>query len=138
MIHNIPAHALTFVSELTILEPSPSSIWLIGSRANGRATEKSDTDIIVFGSEKLIAKAKLKLSQPNLVDCLIVYDNNNFKDPWQEKSGSLTGLKWKLMDHCTAKYMGSKWLQDEDSSLEFGADMGSVVHHQELAFKIWP
>jgi hypothetical protein len=138
MTQNIPAHAAVFVSELASLQPNPASIWLIGSRANGRATENSDTDLIVFGSKKLIAEARSQLIQPNLVDCLIVYDNDNYLDPWQEKSGSLSSLKWQQIDNCTAMYTGSKYTPDEEASLAPEANMGNIVHLQEHAFRVWP
>lgn len=41
-------HALAFVNALTALSPQPQAIWLVGSQANGRATARSDTDLLVL------------------------------------------------------------------------------------------
>jgi hypothetical protein len=138
MTPDIPESAAAFVSELAALQPNPVSIWLIGSRANGRATERSDTDFIVFGSQKLINEVKSRLMQPELVDCLIVYDNDNYQDPWQEKRGSLTNLKWHQIDNFTAIYTGFKWIPDEEKTLEFDTNMGSTIHLRERALRVWP
>jgi predicted nucleotidyltransferase len=45
----IPPSIDIFIRRLAGVQPSPESIWLIGSRANGGATNKSDWDFVVFG-----------------------------------------------------------------------------------------
>jgi predicted nucleotidyltransferase len=138
MKSQLTEEASALVAELAALKPRPDSVWLIGSRANGRATQQSDTDLIVFGSEELIRAARSQLKQPNNVDCLIVFNGDDYQDPWQEKSGSLGKLQWEQIDERSAKYIGTKWLPDEESSLEFDADMGELVDRQERAVKVWP
>jgi len=130
--------AATLITELTALQPPPDSIWLIGSRANGRATVESDTDLIVFGSEAFLYATRSQLEKPQSVDCLVVFNGDDYKDPWQKKNGSLSKLKWQQVDETHAKYIGSKWVPDEESSIDFDADMGNIVDFQEQAIRIWP
>lgn len=129
---------LELISRLIALQPPPDSIWLIGSRANGRATEESDADLVVFGSEALLSSVRLKIKKPQAVDCLVVFNGDDYQDPWQEKSGSLSRLKWLQVDATSAKYIGSKWVPDEESSIEFHANLGVLVCRQERAIRIWP
>ncbi|WP_425611706.1 nucleotidyltransferase domain-containing protein [Xanthomonas citri] len=123
---------------LTSLQPSPDSIWLIGSRANDRATHQSDTDLIVFGSEAFIRAAIAQIAQPQDVDCLVVFNGDDYRGPWQEKSGSLSRLEWRQIDADSARYIGTKWMPDGESSREFGALMGDLVDREELAIRLWP
>ncbi len=134
----LPEHLTDFVAKLTSLHPPPTSIWVIGSRANGRATEESDTDLLVFGSQALLAAAIANLDQPQHIDCLIVHNGNDYQDPWQAKSGSLKKLKWQPIDSENARYIGVKWIPDEESSAEFGAEMGDMLERQERAIRTWP
>ena len=130
--------ASELIAQLVALQPAPESIWPIGSRANGRATPESDTDLIVIGSDGLLEAARSQLQKPQGVDCLIVFDGDDYQDPWQEKSGSLSKLKWEQIDANSATYIGTKWVPDEESSIEFNADMGELVHRQERAIRVWP
>lgn len=130
--------ASELVAQLAALQPPPDSIWLIGSRANGRATHESDTDLLVFGSEAFLSAARAQLKRPQTVDCLVVFNGDDYQDPWQEKSGSLSKLKWEQSDASSARYIGTKWVPDEESSIEFDADMGDLVQLQERAIRVWP
>ena len=134
----LPDQVSALISTLAALQEPPISIWLIGSRANGRATELSDTDLIVFGSLELLSIAKSQIKQPEAVDCLIVFNNNEYQDPWQKKNGSLSSLQWQNIDSKTATYIGTKWVPDAESSSECGADMGNLVKRQEQAVRVWP
>ena len=127
-----------FIESLTTASKKPNSVWLIGSRANGRATENSDTDLLVFGTSDFFLSIKNEIAAPNKIDCLIVTDGNNFQDPWQEKSGSLESFKWQQLTDCHAEYIGTKWVPDEESSKEFDAEMGDSVERKESAFRLWP
>lgn len=134
----LPDQVSALISTLAALQEPPISIWLIGSRANSRATELSDTDLIVFGSLELLSIAKSQIKQPEAVDCLIVFNNNEYQDPWQKKNGSLSSLQWQNIDSKTATYIGTKWVPDAESSSECGADMGNLVKRQEQAVRVWP
>lgn len=139
MVLQLTDKVAAFINELVALQSQqPDSIWLIGSRANGRATQGSDTDLIVFGSEALLSAVRSTLKQPELVDCLIVFNGDNYQDPWNKKSGSLRELQWRKTDANSAEYIGRKWVSDEESSAEFNANLGVFVEFIENAIKIWP
>ena len=44
----IPPAVHIFIRRLAGVQPSPESVWLMGSRANGGATKESDLDFVVF------------------------------------------------------------------------------------------
>ena len=98
MPKNLPQNGHDFVEHLANFEPPPESIWLIGSRANGRANSSSDTDLLVFGSPELLQALSDAQLVPTDIDCLIVFDRNNYTDPFRIKSGSLSNLKWKSIN----------------------------------------
>jgi predicted nucleotidyltransferase len=134
----LPKSARLFVELVAAVNPPPKSIWLIGSRANGRANEESDTDLLVFGSPVFEANLKSQISAPTKIDCLVVHDGDNYREPWQDKTGALAELNWRLTSPTRAEYEGTKWVTDEDSSSEFGSDMGRVEVRKEVAVKVWP
>lgn len=131
---DIPEHVHSFIRLLATAEPSPVSIWLMGSRANGRATPASDTDLLVFGSMALL-HVLASMPPPAGIDCLVVFDGDHYQDPWQEKKGSLARLEWRPVDATRSGYVGVKWIPDEESSDE---SMGNMVHLQERAVRVWP
>jgi predicted nucleotidyltransferase len=138
----LPIHAVAFIERLIALKSSPVAIWLIGSRANGRANDDSDTDLLIFGCSKFLSVVKHELQRPRNIDCLVAVGAEEFKDPWSEKSLSLSELKWSATDDMTATYTGIKSILDEEDSLDFGEDFaedcGRVIRLQECAFRIWP
>jgi len=138
----LPNDVVAFVERLVALKPRPIAIWLIGSRANGRANDRSDTDLLIFGSNELLTAIRDELAPLEKVDCLVVFNGDEFKDPWCDKAGSLSELKWAASDDFTATYIGTKWIVDEEDSLDFGdeiaADLGRLVEVRELAFRVWP
>lgn len=131
----LPEHAYSFIRLLAAIKPAPLSIWLIGSRANGRATTASDTDLLVFGSMALLRALASMPPPPVRIDCLVVFDGNHYQDPWQMKNGSLTRLEWRPVDSTLSSYVGIKWTPDEESSDE---SLGNMVQLQERAVRIWP
>lgn len=138
MVPKIPRHVSKFIESIASIASEGVEIWVMGSRANGRARPDSDTDLLVFGPDGFFESIRARLSQPEDVDCLVDYDGNNYKDPWQEKSGSLSRLKWKITDDKAATYVGTKWVPDEKSSAKFQADMGELVERDERAYRVWP
>ena len=138
MTIELPAHVTDFIADLASLTSASVEVWLIGSRANDRARPDSDTDLLIFGPVGLIDKVRSRMQQPAETDCLIVFDGDNYRDPWQEKSGSLSKLGWEQVDDATATYVDIKWASDEDSSAEFEADLGVLVPKRERAWKVWP
>lgn len=129
---------MLFIDQLAQMYPPPESVWVIGSRANGRATASSDTDLLILGSQPLMDMLRDQIRAPEKIDCLVVYDGNNYKDPWQDKSGSLEELEWCLISDTIARYVGTKWISDEELSQKFGADMGDIYRRVENGIRIWP
>lgn len=50
------------------------------------------------------------------LDLLIVYDGDNFKSPYYEKSGSLIKWKWQKVSETLAYYRGQGVYNPEDQS----------------------
>jgi hypothetical protein len=130
--------AATFVRTLIALSPPPDEVWLIGSRANGRATDASDTDLLIFGSSSFAAVLEKQVDAPERIDCLVVIDGDSYRDPWQQKSGSLTKLRWQRIDESNATYVGVKWAPDEEGSREFDAELGDLIYLSERAIRVYP
>jgi predicted nucleotidyltransferase len=110
----------------------------MGSRANGRATPASDWDLVVFGSPEYLKAAKqLALPTNPKADVLVVTDGDSWVGLDTTKRGTLKAWKWrKTADQ--ARYEGTKFEKDEESSRQFGADMGNVIVRKERALKVWP
>lgn len=138
MIPDISDDVSKFIADITSMTTEPVEVWLMGSRANGRARHDSDTDLLVFGPDKFLEMLRDRLQQPNEIDCLVVYDGDNYQDPWQQKSGSLSKLRWLRINEHTATYVGTKWVPDDESSLEFEAELGDLVEHSERSCRLWP
>lgn len=126
-------HVRTFVDSMVGLPVQPSSVWLIGSQASGRAQADSDTDLLVFGPPGLIHAMRATLSPPSGIDCMVVVNGDDFEDPWQAKGGSLCRWSWVLKSATEARYEGTKFIVDEP-----GGTLGESVTRQERAIRIWP
>jgi hypothetical protein len=138
MNDHLPPHVSSFVDTVASLAPETVEVWLMGSRANGRARPESDTDLLIFGPDGFLQTLRDRLQRPENTDCLVIYDGDHYQDPWQEKNGALSELGWEKTDDRNARYAGTKWVPDKESSAEFGADMGELVERQERALRIWP
>lgn len=136
--HSLPPNALNFISQLSALSPAPTEIWLFGSFANGRSQPNSDIDLLVFGSKKLIETIRSNINQPHNIDCLIVYDGENYEDPWQEKSGSLSALKWERINKSTARYTGISWVPDQEFSDNPKNTLGDLIKTNYSSYRLWP
>ena len=138
MTLKLPCHVSKFIESLVSMANEGVEVWLMGSRANGRARPDSDTDLLIFGPDGFLQSVRAGLNQPADIDCLVVYDGDNYQDPWQDKSGSLSKLQWKRLDERSATYVGTKWVPDDESATEFNADMGDLVERDERAYRMWP
>lgn len=123
----------TFVESLTGLPVQPSSVWLFGSQASGRAQAGSDTDLLVFGPPGLIAAMRMALFPPSGIDCMVVVNGDDFEDRWQAKGGSLSRWNWVSKSATEAQYEGTKFFEDEP-----GGTLGEFKTLQERAIRIWP
>ena len=91
-------------------------VWLIGSRANGTETARSDWDLLVFGDANLLDRLGQEQA-PEKADVLVVYDQDAFRSPWsrddgQFNQGSLKQWGWTETSTSEATYMGTKWPDD--------------------------
>ena len=125
-----------YIENLLAACPEITEVWLIGSRANDKAREDSDWDLLAFGSRRTLATLRENLSSRSPdIDLLIVYNGDDFQAPWKTelgkvKSGSLTGWKWELDKDSPARahYKGTK---GKDGEFEVTATV-------EVAKRIWP
>jgi hypothetical protein len=92
----IPPAVDIFLRRLACAQPSPESIWLIASRANGGATNESDWDFVVFADAAYFEMLKASSPPAELaVDVLVVVDASMFRNPWNEnKAGDLGRWHW--------------------------------------------
>ena len=115
-----------YINELTGRFPSIESIWLFGSRINGTSRPDSDWDLLVFGTKKTIDELRrsLEFRQDN-IDLLVVYNGNDFIEPWptqpdskEQKCGSLDEWCWKKINQRIAFYQGTKEIEGHDFYVE--------------------
>ena len=109
----------TYILEFLEKNINPTfETWLIGSRANNTASERSDWDLLIFGNRELLFELS-NHSPIREADIFVVTDGNRFKSPWADESGSLTkqgdlaDWKWQKHDGYVASYIGvskpDKW-----------------------------
>lgn len=134
----VPAAIQSLIDDLVRLRPAPASIWLIGSRANGTATDRSDTDLLVFASTAFLEETRLKLLPREGVDLLVVHDGLNYVDPWQAKAGSLDALKWRELTDRSATYVGTKWVPDNLGEDGAGPTTGKLLLTTQQGIRLWP
>jgi len=134
-----------YIDELITSYPEILSIWLIGSRANNSANENSDWDFFVFANEHILKSLKnnLYFKREN-IDLFIVYNGNDFKEPWGDnpKKGSLREWKWKLLSDSSAHYTEIKFVINKNDTAKFSVkcnlDMGDYKRSRKKAIRIWP
>jgi predicted nucleotidyltransferase len=105
-----------FVAALTHSYSDVREVWLFGSRANGEANLNSDWDYWVFADtaslETLRADTELRrLSTDANIDLFVIYDGDQFVNPWshKKKDGSLSDWKWTRQSERQATYRANKW-----------------------------
>ncbi|MES2365219.1 MAG: nucleotidyltransferase domain-containing protein [Pseudomonadota bacterium] len=98
---------------------SIESVWLIGSRANGSASETSDWDFIVFANRETLEhlRSTVEFHRAN-VDFLVVVNGEDFENAWGEKdkTGALSAWEWKLVTDAHAEYTETKWVETEENA----------------------
>ena len=125
-----------YVQRLVSAYPEITLIWLIGSRANNKAREDSDWDFFVFANQQVLADLGNNLEfHRSDIDLLVIYNGDDFQEPWGEKPkhGSLTEWKWRKVSTGFAQYKGTKgkdgWVFGDDTVTETRI---------ENAIKVWP
>lgn len=137
MKNSLPLDMDQYIKDLLDLAPSVREVWLIGSRANGGGTEKSDWDFLLFADESALAALRRtpRLRRGN-VDVLIVVDGDRFEAPWPRidkpgsyKRGNLKNYEdadgievqtweWEHLGSGQAKYTGGSF-QEQRAVLVF-------------------
>lgn len=126
----------TYLETLISEHNSIDSIWFIGSRANGTNRIDSDWDFLIFADKETLNSLKQSSSSRlKNVHVLVVYDENNFENPWSSSKGSFDTWKWKQDTENTAKYWGIKCVSEGFSD---GIENVRFDEGEKMAFKIWP
>ncbi|GAI86591.1 unnamed protein product, partial [marine sediment metagenome] len=104
---------------------------------------ESDWDLLVFANEQILESLKIdKDFQLNNIDLLVVYNGNDFQDPWKNKRGSLKEFRWEKLSNRKARYIEKKWVKDEENTEKFFAKNGlefyDIYNNKKSAVKIWP
>ncbi len=129
---------VNYILFLTQKLPEIKSIWLIGSRANGRATNKSDWDFLVFGDYFVLESIKADSTfHRDDVDLLIVLDNEFHKPYGTAKGGSLKEWEWEVESETLATYMGLKWIESLDDDIEMGLKSGVLINKKHKAIRVF-
>ncbi|RMD87265.1 MAG: nucleotidyltransferase domain-containing protein [Candidatus Dadabacteria bacterium] len=124
-----------YLESLIARYPAISSVWLMGSRANGAARPDSDWDLMVFADatilERLKSEEKQTAEELN-IDLFVVYDGDNFEKPfWNSKSktpkgDSLTSWRWRTVQPNLALYRRTNLPWEREPT------------QTRKAIKIWP
>lgn len=115
-------------------------MWLFGSRANGKATELSDWDILAVMDSCTSEDAVLvgKHFRQDVDFFVNVEGANDFQTlpPSVPRSGSFSGWSWRQNCELKATYLSQTWIsdQDEDDSL---TTLGNLVERQCRALLVW-
>jgi predicted nucleotidyltransferase len=128
-----------YIKKLTSRVSGIRRVWLIGSRANGRARGNSDWDFIVFSdpaSFELI-RNDTALHAEN-IDLLVVASDGTFCRPWgSSKSGSLESWGWECVTPARARYVGTKWVPDQEAADEGMDTLGDIQREVLNAYLVW-
>ena len=106
-IDNLPDDARAVIQELAA-DSTVESIWLIGSRANSRATEMSDWDFLVFFNVEPVYVPQRR----NKLDLLRVGPSGVVRtDGGQEIQ--FRDFRWQQLDAERASYVGKQFIPYE-------------------------
>ena len=125
-----------YVRKVAASHRNVTEMWLLGSRANGTATETSDWDILAFADESTLNSLRedYQLHHP-AVDLLVVKSaDDRFEKHWEKKkSGSLELWQWNRLSDTEATYRSAKFVPDP------GETHHGDFHEQILkAIRLWP
>ncbi len=102
-----------YVCDLKVKFPSIASVWLLGSRANGNATDASDWDFLVFSGEPIHEeiKSSAELHRDD-VDLLLADAKGRYSKPLggPEEGGLLADWEWSEVSNELANYEGTKFV----------------------------
>ncbi|MDP3786738.1 MAG: nucleotidyltransferase domain-containing protein [Candidatus Omnitrophota bacterium] len=132
-----------YINKLVEKHQDIKSIWLIGSRANGTEKEDSDWDLLVFATEETLHSLKNnKEFCKDEIDLLVVYNGNDFQEPWTRdsrnnkcKSGNLKEWSWKKFTCIEAQYTIDAGFKE---ALRAGVTEWTPREEILKAQKLWP
>lgn len=126
-------HLSFYLPQLITMYSQIESIWLIGSRANDTHKEDSDWDFLIFADEELLnSLEKRPALRLQYVDFLVVFNGDDFRDPWSNKRGSLSDWKWKQLSTGRAKYWEVKWAPSSSNHIP-GQNDGRFLERERTA-----
>lgn len=143
----IPKEVHDYLDRLTEKYPKIESIWVFGSRANDSFKKGSDWDFWIFSNKKILNLLKKntflkRVSRESRVDSFVVYNGENFENPWPDKEdgvqapkeGMLSEWEWKKITPKKAKYKANilKSKKGSDGKKRFHIEQ-KVLN----AFKVW-
>ena len=108
-----------FLDLVAASSPGLTSVWLIGSRANGTATSSSEWDFIAFGTEATLEFLRTATHlHHEKTDFFVVTNGEDFQAAWGEidKTGSLSEWNWNELSKTEAKYTQAKSVEREEGS----------------------
>ncbi len=124
---------------LAVVGKRCESLWLFGSRANGRGRPDSDWDLVLFADPEVleVLRATPSFQQDN-IDLLVAVSPERWISPWPDgdkgpKGGSAEMYVWKEAAPGRATYRGEpvyapkQWWKEPDP-----------VQEELCAYQIWP
>jgi len=97
-----------YLDDLVARVPGIREVWLFGSRANGRAREASDWDLLVRGDAHTMSTLQsTDAFRSDLVDIFVTVDDDEFLQPWgvNPKRGWLEEWQWVQISPTEASYI---------------------------------
>ena len=103
---------ITAIIDEIAREPATTAVWLLGSRANGTATTKSDWDVLVFSAEETTPVA----SRYEGLDVLRVGSEGNalLEGKSEDLIQPFSRFKWSRTGDREASYMGQRFRTDTE------------------------
>jgi predicted nucleotidyltransferase len=108
-----------YINELVAAYPSIREVWLLGSRANNRAEERSDWDYLVFADDDRVLNdlsQSIEFKRPG-IDLLFAGTIDIAASPWPESDGdhkmlglgmAENGICWRVISDDEAEYFETK------------------------------
>ena len=110
---------------------------MIGSRANGGATNESDWDFVVFADAAYVEMLKTGSPAAELAVDVVVHASI-FRNPWNEnKAGDLGRWHWSTQTASHATYQ-TVWISDQDREEGDLVELGELITRKNNAFRVWP
>jgi hypothetical protein len=144
--HKVTTNLLTgeideYIGQLSRYDSDIYEVWLIGSRANGTASDSSDWDLLVFGGVDSLDRLRRHgntLAREN-IDVLVVFGDDLFEKPWgdKKKSGSLLTWNWQRVSDNKAIYTQAKRMPQTEDDSDYADTLGMIEKSTVKAIRLW-